>query len=106
MWVERHVGGCSCRGWEFDCEVEDSVMVVGDDGEVLVEGVKEPCLLSSRVNRGRGGYWLSILQSRQRTQGELCSLYCESCVSRDMWACAKDIGNKEGATGRSSLTIN
>jgi hypothetical protein len=34
MWVERHVGGCSCRGWGFDCEGEDSVMAVGDDGEV------------------------------------------------------------------------
>lgn len=78
MWVERHVGGCSCRGWGFDCEGEDSVMAVGDDGEVLIEGMKEPCLLcllSSRVNRGRGGYWLSTLQSRQCTQVELCSLY-------------------------------
>lgn len=95
MWVERH-GGCSC-GWEFDCEVEE----VGDDGEVLVEGIKEPCLLSSRVSRGRGGYWLSILRSRQCTQVELCSLYCESCISGEV----REIGNK-GETGRSSLIIN
>lgn len=85
MWVERHAGGCSCRVWEFDCEGEDSVVVVGDDGEVLVEAMKDPCLLSSRVNRGRGGYWLSILRSRQCKQVELCSLYYESCVSGDMW---------------------
>lgn len=80
MWVERHVGGCSCRSWGFDCEGEDSVMA-GDDGEVLIEGMKEPCFLSSRVNRGRGGYWRSILRSRQCRQVELCSLYCEGCVS-------------------------
>ena len=85
MWVVKHVGGCSCRGWGSDCEGEDSVMGVGDDGEMLVEGRKDPCLLSSRVNRGRGGYWLSILRSRQCTQVELCSLYCEGWVSEDMW---------------------
>jgi hypothetical protein len=81
MWVERHVGGCSCRGWGF-CEGEDSAMAVGDNGEVLIDGMKEPCLFSNRVNRGRGGYWLSILRSRQCIQAELCSLYWELVSGR------------------------
>jgi hypothetical protein len=35
----------------------------------------ERCLLSSRVNRGRGGYWLSMLRPAQWMHVEPCSLY-------------------------------
>jgi hypothetical protein len=86
MGVERHVGRCSLCVWEPVCG--DSVIPFGDvdeamDGD-LGEGLadmNDPRLLSSRVNRGRGGYWLSMLRSTQCTQDELCSLYYKTCVS-------------------------
>jgi hypothetical protein len=63
---------------------EDSVMAVGDDGEVLIEGMKEPCLLcllSSRVNRHShlplGSYHLHTCPLTQPVQGaefNLCTL--------------------------------